>query len=150
MYNLASVIGPLYENGGRPIVLRWFGLVANMIVGGRDGGEWVCEHKKNEAKFIAATHTRKHSASSRCCVRNALALTVSRRRPARFCATPRAQKAQRLETDCVCVCRTMPLMPCVRFFFHIYYLITIEMIYYYGRRKKRVGRSDDCITIVIS
>jgi len=46
MYNLARVIGPLYENDGRPIVSRWLGLGANMIVGGRGGGEWVYEHKK--------------------------------------------------------------------------------------------------------
>lgn len=42
----ARVIGPLYENSGRPIVSRWFGLGASMIVGGRGGGEWVYEHKK--------------------------------------------------------------------------------------------------------
>jgi len=46
MYNLARVIGPLYENDGRPIVSRWYGLGANMIVGGRGSGEWVYEHKK--------------------------------------------------------------------------------------------------------
>lgn len=39
MYNLARVIGPLHENDGRPIVSQWFGLGANMMVGGRGGGE---------------------------------------------------------------------------------------------------------------
>lgn len=110
MYNFALVIGPLYENGGRPIVLRWFGLVANMIVDGRGGGERVYEHKKNEAKFTAAAaadavHTRKHSASlRRCCICNALALTGAAAGPRAFLRNCGAQKAQRLETDCVFVC----------------------------------------------